>query len=301
MINVRIGLPQGSSLSPFLFVVYHCDLVKCFGAHSGHLFADDLCVLIRPPLQKSFKALVLYLEVEGTKVSTEIAQYSVLWKQPINFSKCVAQIFHSQVKKPEVNIYMAGRKLEIVKTFKYLGFTWTDKLSLKPTINLSLEKIQASLNKLKWLKSGRILSTAVLRRCFFSYIFPNMAWVFPFFPFLPHSQQEWLRRKYRVALRLVHRAPFVSSKDLCALTGEVPLDNYVKKYIEKRLKNLYSTDLGNSPFLEDVFFWDTFERGDVVGIGHYFRMKRVRKMKANHQSLLLVWLEFISKEKQTVG
>jgi hypothetical protein len=100
MINVCIGLPQGSSLSPFLFVVYHCELVKCFAAHSGHLFANDLSVLIRPPIQKSFKALVLYLEVEGTKVSTEIAQYSLLWKQPINFSKCVAQIFHSQVKKP---------------------------------------------------------------------------------------------------------------------------------------------------------------------------------------------------------
>ena len=56
-IKVRIGLPQRSSLSPFLFVVYHCDLVKCFGAHPGHLFADDLCVLIRPPLQKSPQGL----------------------------------------------------------------------------------------------------------------------------------------------------------------------------------------------------------------------------------------------------
>ena len=50
-IKVQIGLPQGSSLSPFLFVIYHCDIVKCFGAHSGHLFADDLSVLVRSPLQ----------------------------------------------------------------------------------------------------------------------------------------------------------------------------------------------------------------------------------------------------------
>ena len=191
---------------------------------------------------------------------------------------------------------MAGQKLVNVKLFKYLGFTWSDKLSLKPTVNLCVDKIQSSLSKLKWLRSNRILSTAVLRKCFFSYVFPHLAWVFPFFPLLPHSQQEMLRRKYRVAIRLVHRAPFVNAKDLFAVTGERPLDDYVKKYIERRLKNMYSTDLGSSLFLEDLFFWDTFKREGSEGLGHYFCMKRVKNMKAKHQSQLLLWLDFINKE-----
>ncbi|CAF4933005.1 unnamed protein product, partial [Rotaria socialis] len=42
----HIGLPQGSSLSPYLFIVYHSDLVTCLGAFSSHIFADDLNVLI---------------------------------------------------------------------------------------------------------------------------------------------------------------------------------------------------------------------------------------------------------------
>ena len=63
--KAQVGLPKGSSLSPFLFVVYHSDLVSILGAHSGHLFADDLSVLVRAPLQKSFPALVKYLELEG--------------------------------------------------------------------------------------------------------------------------------------------------------------------------------------------------------------------------------------------
>lgn len=41
--NKHIGLPQGSSLSPYIFIVYHTDLLKCTGAFSTHLFADDLC------------------------------------------------------------------------------------------------------------------------------------------------------------------------------------------------------------------------------------------------------------------
>ena len=67
---------------------------------------------------------------------------------------------------------MEGQKLEIVKEFKYLGFTWTSKLSLKPTIDQSLRKIEKALAKLKWLKKGRIISRQVLRQCFFAYVFP---------------------------------------------------------------------------------------------------------------------------------
>ena len=231
--QVKVGLPQGSSLSPFIFVVYHSDLVACLGAHSSHIFADDLSVLIRAPIQKSFSSLVKYLEVEGSKVCDRIAEYSIRWKQPINIGKTVAQIFYSQIRKPTVDIYMLGQKLAIVDTFKYLGFTWTSKLSLRPTVNKSLENIQRSLGKLKWLRSGKILSKDTLRRCFFAYIFPHFAWIFPFFPFLPTTHQEALRRKYRVAIRLVHRAPFVRAEDPLNFTREELLDNYVKRYITK--------------------------------------------------------------------
>ncbi|CAM4775268.1 unnamed protein product [Rotaria magnacalcarata] len=40
--SINIGLPPGSSLSPYLFIVSHSDLTNYLGAHSCHLFADDL-------------------------------------------------------------------------------------------------------------------------------------------------------------------------------------------------------------------------------------------------------------------
>jgi hypothetical protein len=292
LFDVQIGLPEGGSLSPFLFIVFHSDLVACLGAHSGHLFADDLSVLIRAPLQKAFGPLVRYLEIEGTKLCERIAKYSETWKQPINVEKTVAQVFYSQVKKPEVDIFMQGQRLETVSSFKYLGFTWTSKLSLKPTVNRCLDNIHKSLSKLKWLRAGRTLSKEVLRRCFFAYTFPHFAWIFPFFPFLPRKQQDLLRSKFRVAIRLIHRAPFVSAANLLAFTHEVSLDLYVKRYIVKRLKNIYLTDLGFSLFLEDVFFWDNYNSETCGRIGQYLRLKSVTKLKANHLSLLLKWLEF---------
>lgn len=66
--NVQVELLQGSSLSPYLFVAYHSDLVSCLGAQSSHLFTDNLSVLIRASLQKSFPTLVKYIEQEGSRV-----------------------------------------------------------------------------------------------------------------------------------------------------------------------------------------------------------------------------------------
>ena len=252
--NVHVGLPQGSSLSPYTFVVYHCDLVACLGAHSAHIFADDLSVLIRASIQKSFTALTRYLEIEGSRICDNIAAYSKRWKQPINVSKTVAQIFYSQVRMPLVEIYMLGQKLDTVTSFKYLGFTWTSKLSLKPTVDRCIENVHRSLSKLKWLRSGRTMSEEVLRKCFFTYSLPHLAWVFPFFPLLPKTQQEALSRKFRVAMRVIHRAPFVQAKDLFLLTREDLLERYVQRYISKRLKTMYLSDLGYSLFLEDMFF-----------------------------------------------
>ena len=188
---------------------------------------------------------------------------------------------------------MQGHRIDIVNSFKYLDFSWTSKLSLMPTVQRGLENAQRSLNKLRWLRSGRTMSKEVLRQWFFAYTFPHFAWLFPVFPFLPETQKEALIRKFRVPIRLIHRATFVDANHLFAYTNEDPLDSYVKRYISKRLNSLCSSDLGSSLFLEDIFHWDNFQKRESDGGGHFFSMKRVKRMKAKHRSLLLTCLDFV--------
>jgi hypothetical protein len=56
---------------------------------------------------------------------------------------------------------MESQRLKLVKEFKYLGFTWTSKMSLKPTIDETLENIQKTFCKLRWMKGGKALSKNV--------------------------------------------------------------------------------------------------------------------------------------------
>lgn len=105
----------------------------------------------------------------------------------------------------------------MVRSFKYLRFTWYDKLSLKPIVNKSLENIQKSYIKLKWLECNKDISKEVLKTWFFDYSFPFFTRLFSFFLILPKTEQESVCRKYRDGLRIVHRidlGTFQFSEDL---------------------------------------------------------------------------------------
>jgi len=60
--DINVGFPQGSSLSPYLLIVFHSDSINCLGVHSSHIFADDLSVLITPPIMKSLAPMINFLE-----------------------------------------------------------------------------------------------------------------------------------------------------------------------------------------------------------------------------------------------
>jgi hypothetical protein len=115
---------------------------------------------------------IKFINSADSQVCQNLFDYSIRWKQLINISKTVLQIFHAQVKQPEVEIKMNNSKLETVRSFKYLGFTWTDKMSLKPTVDKCLDNVNRSYSKLKWLQRNKNISTQVLRTCFFAYSFP---------------------------------------------------------------------------------------------------------------------------------
>ncbi len=68
---------------------------------------------------------------------------------------------------------------------------------------------------------------------------------------------------------------------------------------------MHKSDLGESLFINDMFYWDTFKRDEdrqgqgqgkeikKLHVGHFFQLKRVRKMIERHKSYLIRWINFM--------
>ena len=56
--NINIDLHQGSSPNPYLSVVSHNDLIQHIGRHSCHIFADDLCLIVKPAVSPRLEPVI---------------------------------------------------------------------------------------------------------------------------------------------------------------------------------------------------------------------------------------------------
>ncbi len=116
MFYIYIGLSQGSCLIPYLFIAFRSDLINLLGAHSGHVFADDLNVLIKLLGMRALAPMIEYFENEGTRVCDRISTHSKKWEQPINITKTSSQHYNECAKE------RGGERIQV------FGFTWTSKL-----------------------------------------------------------------------------------------------------------------------------------------------------------------------------
>jgi len=89
-------------------------------------------------------------------------------------------------------------------------------------------------------------------------------------PRAPKTRNELLLRKFRNGIRLIHRCPFARARDLFQITNENALEECVKTIIKKRLEPIEKSDLGRSPYYNDIFYWDTFHKTQNDRLGHFF-------------------------------
>ncbi|CAF2899348.1 unnamed protein product, partial [Rotaria sp. Silwood2] len=147
MFNLSKGVPQGSCIGPVLFIIYHYDILEALSTiHWKHLFADDLAILFSPSSSMSSSNMINALTDQIKNVLLRLINYSIKWKQPINFSKTHWILFHRQVVPQIPNIICEGYNIEHVKKFKYLGTILDAKLSFTEHIDYIKTKIRTNMN-----------------------------------------------------------------------------------------------------------------------------------------------------------
>ena len=138
ILELKCGIPQGSTLGPLLFLLYINDLRFCLKNSNVSHFADDTCIT---QSNKDIKALEISLNHDIENITNWLNANRL----SLNVKKSKLLVFHSKQKNKtdlsNFTINIAGSKMEIVDNVKYLGVLIDNNLSWDSYIHSLSKKL----------------------------------------------------------------------------------------------------------------------------------------------------------------
>ena len=170
---VNIGVPQGSTLGPLLFLLYINDMVHCSDMFFLSQFADDSTVTYSTSnLNQAFLNTV---ESDFKHVLDWLSANKLI----INLDKTHLMLFTNRIRPPSIPIKANGKTIKEVTEAKFLGVVVDNKLKWNAHVNYLAKKISKSVSVLKMVKYT--FPSDILKSIYYSLIYPyftycNIIW-----------------------------------------------------------------------------------------------------------------------------
>ena len=223
------GLPQGSSISPLLFLIFINDIGSdLHDLTIASLFADDTSIWMPGGTKNEEAVRDMQAEVD------KIMAWAKKWKMTINVDKTRAMVISSNVAetKTDPELVADGECIKLVQAYRFLGVTVDSGLRFTDHINQVIEKSRKRVQILKcmawkdWGNTVEVQRTLYVQYCRMVLEFSSSA----FTPLLEKTNLERLERVQNEALRAITRMYKTCPRDFLRLEANVePLSERFRK------------------------------------------------------------------------
>ena len=164
LLDLRVGVPQGSSLGPLFFLIYINDIAQLNLSSKVILYADDLVLFTEDSNHSVLKA----------RIETDLAKLGEWLKanRLILSSEKTKSLLFTRSKNKSNPILFKGQHIQEVDNYKYLGLTIQTNLKF----NIHISEITKKINSINGCMFGLkyILPRFILRKIFYALVYPHV-------------------------------------------------------------------------------------------------------------------------------